>query len=170
MYFLKEQGVWIPRHAPSQILAAGFAEEIWIIWFLSQLHCWGYDDLSVTQCTVFQRPLHQACPLLLRRKGHSGTGCKSHPACAGHLGTCPFSSAAPRQVHTAHPVPFLLGHLTAPQPGGWAVRCWDLSSAYVPGSMLEFTPITIFNPPNKPRQVGKLLPILPMRKLTLKRG
>lgn len=38
----------------------------------------GYDELSVTQCMVFQRPLHEVCPLLLKRKVNSAMGCKSY--------------------------------------------------------------------------------------------
>lgn len=63
----------------------------------------GYDELPVTQCTVFQRPLPEACPSLLKRKVNPVTRCKSHPGTEVLLGTCPpfpFSVRACTHMHT----------------------------------------------------------------------
>lgn len=68
----------------------------------------GYDELPVTQCTVFQRPLHEACPLLLRRKVNSITACKSYPGYGktfGYLSSFFFHCACAR-IH----IGILLSH------------------------------------------------------------
>lgn len=101
MYFLKEQSVWILRHEPSQICAAGFAEEIRIIWFLSQLHCWGIWWTASDAAHSLAEATAWSCPLLLRRKVNPVTRCKSYLGTEGLLGTClPFPFTVWKEILT----------------------------------------------------------------------
>lgn len=66
----------------------------------------GDDELPVTECMGFQRPPHEACPLLPRRKVRSVTRRQSYADLRRTLGYL-FSSAAP--VHAcALAYPFLI--------------------------------------------------------------
>ena len=75
-------------------------------------------------------------------------------------------------AHTGAPFTLLLGHLAAPKPRGWVVRGkrWDLLSTYVPGSMLEFTWMSVFNPHDEPCQVGEDFSYFTNKKIEAQRG
>lgn len=146
---------WILRHVPSQIFAAGLLRKFRSSGSYHKAALLGYDELPVTQCTIFQRPLHEACPLLLRRKVSSITGWKAIQASrtSGYPSSFPFTGS--RHAHRGTPFHTAARHLTAPKPGeeleGEMLEFE--ASPYVLGSMLEFTQIIILIH-EEPCQVG----------------
>lgn len=79
----------------------------------------GCDELPVTQCIASQRPLHEACPLLLKKEVNFITrhNAIQDNGTLGYLSILSFN----RPLHIeAHPLHNPAGHLTL-KPGGIVV-------------------------------------------------
>lgn len=148
---------WILRHVPSQIFAAGFAEEIQIIWFLSPLHCWGIWWTASDTVHDLSEATAWSLSLATEEKSqfYNRVEKLSRPQQDFWVPLL-FLSLGPGMHTQGHPFHTAARHLTAPKPGGGVGRekCWDLASLYVLGSTLEFTQIIIFNLHEEPYQVG----------------